>query len=140
MPQYDEIEIEDMTYDPDTLTYSYPCPCGDRFKVTLEDLWEGDDIADCQSCTLFIQVIYEKENLPPLPGRDDDDEDGDERNTTNNKEDDKPEDSNKKEETTDDKDKLSTEKDDIALGVGKISLSTSGEGGNLQSNNPAVAA
>ena len=43
MPLYDEIEIEDMTYDPETRIYSYPCPCGDRFKISLEDLWDGED-------------------------------------------------------------------------------------------------
>ena len=67
MPLYEEIEIEDMTYDKVNLLYWYPCPCGDKFKIYLEDLYDGEDIADCQSCTLFIQVIYEEENLPPLP-------------------------------------------------------------------------
>ena len=74
MPLYEEIEIEDMHYDADAMTYWYPCPCGDKFKVTLEDLWDGEDVADCQSCTLFIQVIYEEEDLPPLPDEDSDDE------------------------------------------------------------------
>eukprot|EP00980_Cylindrotheca_fusiformis_P008230 scaffold1736_cov127-Cylindrotheca_fusiformis.AAC.44 len=72
MPLYEEIEIEDMTYDPETLMYSYPCPCGDKFKISLEDLWDGEDIADCQSCTLYISVIYEEEDLPPLPDNSDD--------------------------------------------------------------------
>lgn len=77
MPLYEEIEIEDMTYDAETMTYSYPCPCGDRFKIHLEDLWDGEDMADCQSCTLYIEVIYEEENLPPLPdGSDDEEETG----------------------------------------------------------------
>jgi diphthamide biosynthesis protein 3 len=73
MPLYDEIEIEDMRYDPETKVYSYPCPCGDRFKVSLEDLWDGEDIADCQSCTLYIEIIYDEEDLQPLPEDDDDD-------------------------------------------------------------------
>ena len=74
MPLYEEIEIEDMTYDAETMTYSYPCPCGDKFKISLDELWDGEDIADCQSCTLFISVIYEEENLPPLPDDSDDEE------------------------------------------------------------------
>jgi len=78
MPLYDEIEFEDMTYDPETMIYSYPCPCGDRFKVALEDLWDGENVADCQSCTLYIEVIYDEEDLHPLPDDyDDDDEDDD---------------------------------------------------------------
>jgi diphthamide biosynthesis protein 3 len=135
MPQYDEIEIEDMTYDPKTLTYSYPCPCGDRFKVSLEDLWEGDDIADCQSCTLYIQVIYEKDNLPPLPDGDDDDgddnTDGIEDKDDVKHHDDQENHEEKKEDNTD-------EKDD--LGMGKLSLRSSTVESELQQNNPAVAA
>mmetsp|Transcript_15361 Transcript_15361/g.43278 ORF Transcript_15361/g.43278 Transcript_15361/m.43278 type:complete len:86 (+) Transcript_15361:145-402(+) len=67
MPFYEEIEIEDMTFDEDELKYWYPCPCGDKFMVTLEDLWGGEDVADCQSCTLFIRVVYEESDLRPLP-------------------------------------------------------------------------
>jgi diphthamide biosynthesis protein 3 len=83
MPLYEEIEIEDMSFDPVTQMYSYPCPCGDRFKISLEDLWDGEDVADCQSCTLFIQVIYEEENLPELR---EDDSDDDEETTAGTQE------------------------------------------------------
>ena len=56
---YDEIEIEDMTYDEKLQIYHYPCPCGDRFEVSIDDLRDGQDIAPCQSCSLMIRVIYE---------------------------------------------------------------------------------
>ncbi len=95
MPLYEEIEIEDMTFDPKTQTYTYPCPCGDKFKISLEDLWDGEDIADCQSCTLFIQVIYEEENLPKL--REDSEEEEDDDNNNEGKE--KVDDKKQKEET-----------------------------------------
>jgi len=61
---YDEIEIEDMTYDPVTQLYTYPCPCGDRFEINIEDLRDGEEIAICPSCSLMIRVIYEVEELP----------------------------------------------------------------------------
>ncbi|KAH8759881.1 diphthamide biosynthesis protein 3 [Diaporthe sp. PMI_573] len=62
---YDEVEIEDMTYDETLQTYHYPCPCGDRFEIALADLQdESNDIAVCPSCSLMIRVIYEVENLP----------------------------------------------------------------------------
>jgi diphthamide biosynthesis protein 3 len=61
---YDEIEIEDMTYDPITQLYTYPCPCGDRFEINIEDLRDGEEIAVCPSCSLMIRVIYEVEELP----------------------------------------------------------------------------
>ena len=77
MSIYEEIEIEDMDYDLKEMVYTYPCPCGDKFRITLEELWDGEDIAKCPSCTLRIMVIYEEEDLPELPPDDDDDDDDD---------------------------------------------------------------
>lgn len=31
---HDEVEIEDFVFDEATETYSYPCPCGDRFLIS----------------------------------------------------------------------------------------------------------
>jgi len=56
---YDEIEIEDMTYDPTLQIYHYPCPCGDRFEIAVADLRDGQDIAVCPSCSLMIRVIFD---------------------------------------------------------------------------------
>jgi len=71
MSIYEEVEIEDMTYDPEEFLYTYPCPCGDNFSITLEELWDGEDVAKCPSCTLRIEVIYEEEDLPELPPEED---------------------------------------------------------------------
>ena len=61
---YDEIEIEDMTFDARLKIYHYPCPCGDRFEISLADLRGAEmDIAVCPSCSLMIRVIYEIEDL-----------------------------------------------------------------------------
>ena len=59
MSIYDEIEIEDMVFDPSLQIYHFPCPCGDRFEIALEDLRDGEDIAVCPSCSLMIKVIFE---------------------------------------------------------------------------------
>lgn len=32
---YDEIELEDLEFDQDKNLYHYPCPCGDRFEISL---------------------------------------------------------------------------------------------------------
>jgi len=56
---YDEIEIEDMTYDSTLEIYHYPCPCGDRFEIGIADLRDGEDIAVCPSCSLMIRVVFE---------------------------------------------------------------------------------
>ena len=63
---YDEIEIEDMDYDSELQSYYYPCPCGDKFMVTLQLLYEDYDIATCPSCSLRIRVIFDTEQLPKL--------------------------------------------------------------------------
>eukprot|EP01040_Poterioochromonas_malhamensis_P007907 gene7907-8547_t len=60
---YEEVEIEDMTYDAETKMFTFPCPCGDKFQISLEELDDGEDIAHCPSCTLKIRVVYEPEAL-----------------------------------------------------------------------------
>jgi diphthamide biosynthesis protein 3 len=63
---YDEVEIEDMTFDAALQIYHYPCPCGDRFEIALPDLRDGEEIAVCPSCSLMIRVIFEVVGWPPL--------------------------------------------------------------------------
>jgi len=65
---YDEIEIEDMTYDPTLEIYHYPCPCGDRFEIAIADLRDQEDIAVCPSCSLMVRVIFEVDDLPKPVG------------------------------------------------------------------------
>ncbi|KAF2858334.1 zf-CSL-domain-containing protein [Piedraia hortae CBS 480.64] len=60
---YDEIEIEDMYFDAALQIYTYPCPCGDRFEVGIDDLRDGQDLAVCPSCSLIIKVIYDVSDL-----------------------------------------------------------------------------
>ncbi|CAG9536535.1 unnamed protein product [Cercopithifilaria johnstoni] len=67
---HDEIEIEDFEYDESTESYSYPCPCGDRFEISKEMLEAGEDVATCSSCSLIVRVIYDPDlfiNLEILP-------------------------------------------------------------------------
>ena len=63
MGVYDEIEIEDMDFEEDINSFFYDCPCGDRFVITMDQLRDGEDIAECPSCSLTIKVIFEKEDL-----------------------------------------------------------------------------
>lgn len=63
MSTYDQVEIEDMTFDVDTQTFTYPCPCGDRFQIFIDDMYDGENIAVCPSCSLMIEVVFEKEDL-----------------------------------------------------------------------------
>jgi diphthamide biosynthesis protein 3 len=52
---YDEIEIEDMEYIEEEEIYYFPCPCGDKFQISRNDLVNGDEIAHCPSCSLIIR-------------------------------------------------------------------------------------
>ena len=56
----DEIEIEDMDFDEEAQIFYYPCPCGDRFQITVEELQDGEEVAHCPSCTLIIRIIYDE--------------------------------------------------------------------------------
>ena len=76
MSIYEEVEIEDMIYNDVDYSYTYQCPCGDIFRITLEELHDGEDIAKCPSCTLRIMVVYDISDLPPLPNDNDDDDEG----------------------------------------------------------------
>ncbi|KAG8925485.1 Diphthamide biosynthesis protein 3 [Tulasnella sp. 418] len=79
---YDEIEIEDMTFDPVKKVYHYPCPCGDRFEISKQQLRDYEDIATCPSCSLIIRVIYD-----PLDFEDEEDEDEDDGEAAENDDD-----------------------------------------------------
>ena len=48
-----------MDFDSDNQTFYYPCPCGDKFQITLEAIGQGDTIAKCPSCSLTIRVVYD---------------------------------------------------------------------------------
>ena len=56
---YDEVELEDMESDENNQLFHYPCPCGDRFEISIAQLRAEEDVARCPSCTLLIRVIYD---------------------------------------------------------------------------------
>ncbi|TXG64449.1 hypothetical protein EZV62_011443 [Acer yangbiense] len=45
----DDVEIEDMEWNEELQSYTYPCPCGDLFQITKDDLRLGEEIARCPS-------------------------------------------------------------------------------------------
>ncbi|KIJ40255.1 hypothetical protein M422DRAFT_32307 [Sphaerobolus stellatus SS14] len=84
---YDEIEIEDMTWDAEKRVYHYPCPCGDRFEISKAQLREYEDIATCPSCSLVIRIVYD-----PLDFQDDDEDEEDDDAAEQEEEDEEEED------------------------------------------------
>jgi diphthamide biosynthesis protein 3 len=63
MAHYDEVEIEDMDWNDELNAFTYSCPCGDLFQITMEELARGEDIAHCPSCSLTVVVIYNQEDF-----------------------------------------------------------------------------
>ena len=51
-----KVEIEDFEFDEEEGVYYYPCPCGDKFAISLEELEAGEEIATCPSCSLIVKV------------------------------------------------------------------------------------
>jgi len=47
---YDEVEIEDMAWDEDLQAYTYSCPCGDLFQITLVRCWCCDCACGSDAC------------------------------------------------------------------------------------------
>lgn len=60
---YDQVEIEDFTYDGAMRVFRYPCPCGDRFEISLDDMLEGENIAVCPSCSLMCEIVFDEADL-----------------------------------------------------------------------------
>ena len=67
---HDEIELEDFEFDEELGAYTYPCPCGDQFIITEDELEVGgmrdllqnvDDILvplNVFSLKTFSTVVY----------------------------------------------------------------------------------
>lgn len=55
---YEEVDIKDFKHNGEAELYTYPCPCGDLFTITQEELDNGEEVARCPSCSLIIKVLY----------------------------------------------------------------------------------
>ncbi|CAM9284752.1 unnamed protein product [Scytosiphon promiscuus] len=71
---YEEVALAEMTYEETDQMYYYECPCGDKFEISLEDLYDGEDIAPCPSCTLQIKVLFKESDLPELRSEEEEEE------------------------------------------------------------------
>ena len=55
---YDELSFDKMKWKPEDLEFITDCPCGDVFKILVDDMFYGEDIAYCDSCSLVIRVNF----------------------------------------------------------------------------------
>lgn len=60
---YDEVDLADLTWDASSESFTYPCPCGDVFRISLDELLAGEDVAGCASCTLRLRVVADDATL-----------------------------------------------------------------------------
>jgi len=60
---YDEVDILEFKYYRESRMFSYPCPCGDLFLISLEDMENGEITARCPSCSLMVRVVYEDKDI-----------------------------------------------------------------------------
>lgn len=60
---FDEVDLQEFKYIPEKMVFLYPCPCGDEFVITLEQLENGEEIAQCPSCSLIVRVIFDEEEI-----------------------------------------------------------------------------
>ena len=61
MGYYDEVDLLEMEFRAEDDTYTFPCPCGDKFFIPIEDLIDAEDCAECPSCSLILKVNYDPE-------------------------------------------------------------------------------
>ena len=116
MSVYEDVPIADMDFDPDRELFLYSCPCGDLFQISLDDLYDGEDIATCPSCSLLVRVIFEPDDLDQyLDDEEEEDEEGD--------------DSSKEEEPEHEEGECKAEKkqNEVAPGSGQRAAPSSGK-------------
>lgn len=58
-----QVEIEDMEWNEELNAFTYQCPCGDLFQISLTELASGEEIAHCPSCSLYVRVVYDPEDF-----------------------------------------------------------------------------
>jgi diphthamide biosynthesis protein 3 len=55
---YEEVELSEFKYLEERETYIHPCPCGDYFEISREEIENGEEVARCPSCSLIVKVIF----------------------------------------------------------------------------------
>lgn len=60
---YEEVNLKDMKFNLELEAFTYECPCGDLFQITMEELEQGEEIGYCPSCSLYVMVEYNDKDL-----------------------------------------------------------------------------
>lgn len=62
---YDTVKLEEMEFEEADELYTFQCPCGDLFEITVAQIEAGESIAKCPSCSLQIRVVMPNKETPP---------------------------------------------------------------------------
>ena len=55
------VDLDEMTLDPNTDCYTFPCRCGGAFVVGEVELEEGVELVCCNTCSLSIRITYQQQ-------------------------------------------------------------------------------
>lgn len=54
-----EVDLDEMTFDAERRTYTWPCRCSSQFEIDEAALERGVDLASCFGCSAHIRVLYQ---------------------------------------------------------------------------------
>ena len=60
---YDEMDLVEMEFDEAGDKFTAPCPCGDKFFITVDQLFDNEEKATCPSCSLLLKVVYDPDDV-----------------------------------------------------------------------------
>uniref|UniRef100_A0A803J562 Elongator acetyltransferase complex subunit 4 n=1 Tax=Xenopus tropicalis TaxID=8364 RepID=A0A803J562_XENTR len=55
-PVDNQVHWEDLSWDPETMVYSFPCRCGGSYAMTESDR-KDVSLVNCDSCSLIIEIL-----------------------------------------------------------------------------------
>eukprot|EP00924_Labyrinthula_sp_SR-Ha-C_P014741 maker-scaffold_43-snap-gene-0.2-mRNA-1 protein AED:0.25 eAED:0.25 QI:70/0.66/0.5/1/1/1/4/0/98 len=67
---YDTVPLDSMAFEKSIDVFNFPCPCGDKFEIGVDDMLNSESIASCPSCSLVLK--YDPEEFLASLEEDDD--------------------------------------------------------------------
>lgn len=54
-----EVDLDEMTYDGERRSYTWPCRCSSYFEIDEATLERGGELVSCYGCSSHIKVLYQ---------------------------------------------------------------------------------
>ena len=55
-----KVDLDDLIFEEDKKVFVYECRCSTKIIVSEDDLNKGCDIFECSSCSLYVNILYER--------------------------------------------------------------------------------